>query len=199
VVKSRYRNEIAALSALSDGAQVKKERFITSYDLVREEGLSERVIRSGWRAAGLVPYRPKLVPNSSQIVGRPITPPPADQAQALIEAVLATPQSSQQLKHAQQTLLRSENLSRSARKVLTKAAKAIALTSARAAGLEAENQRLRYQLGSTKNTRVRRRVQIDPNERFANVEAIKATMALYHRDYPYSLIIHTHIYSFPLL
>ena len=75
-------------------------------------------------------------------------------------------------------LLESENLSRSAWKVLTKAAKAIALTNARAAGLEAENQRFKYQLDSTKTTRVRKRVQIDPNERFANVEAIKAAMAL---------------------
>ena len=62
--------------------------------------------------------------------------------------------------------------------MLSKAAKAIALTNARAAGLKAENQRFKYQLDSTKTTRVRKRVQIDPNERFANVEAIKAAMAL---------------------
>jgi hypothetical protein len=57
-------------------------------------------------------------------------------------------------------LLESENLSRSARKVLTKAAKAVALTNARAAGLEAENQRLKYNLDSAKITRVGKRVKL---------------------------------------
>lgn len=47
VVKSRYRNEIRALSALDDAAPIKKERFVTSYNKAREEGLSERVIRAG--------------------------------------------------------------------------------------------------------------------------------------------------------
>lgn len=61
VVKSKYRNAIQALSALSDGAPVKKERFVTSYNLAREEGLTGRIIRAGWGAAGLVPYNPKLV------------------------------------------------------------------------------------------------------------------------------------------
>ena len=178
VVKSSYRDAIRAFSALDDAAPVKKERFVTSYNLAREEGLSERVIRAGWKAAGLVPFNKKLVLNSSQITGRPSTPPPTDQGRALLETVLATTKSSQQLKRAQQALLGSENLSRNAREVLTKAAKAIALTNARAARLEAENQRLKYRLDSTKTTRVRKRVQIDPNERFANVEAIKAAMAL---------------------
>jgi len=82
--------------------------------------------------------------NLSQINGRLSTPLLADQDRVLSELSLATLQSSQQLKRAQQTLLRSENLSRNAREVLTKAAKAIALTNARAAGLEAENQRLKY-------------------------------------------------------
>ncbi|KAF1924415.1 DDE-domain-containing protein, partial [Didymella exigua CBS 183.55] len=139
VVKSSYRDAIRALSALDDAAPVKKERFVTSYNLAREEGLSGGVIRAGWKAAGLVLFNKKLVLNSSQITGRPSTPPPADQGRALLKAVLATPKSSQQLKRAQQALLGSENLSRSTREVLTKAAKAIAITNARAAGLEAEN------------------------------------------------------------
>lgn len=178
VAKSRYRDAIRALSTLDDAAPIKKERFVASYNLAREEGLSVRVIRAGWKATGLCPYNPKLVLHSSQITGRPSTPPPADLDGAQFESLFATPQSSQQLRRAQQALLGSENLSRSTREVLTKAAKAIALTNARAAGLEAENQRLKYQLDSTKITRVRKRVQIEPNERFANIEAIKAAMAL---------------------
>ena len=176
VVKSRYRKQIQALSALDDAAPIKKERFVVAYNKAREEGLSERVIRAGWKAAGLCPYNPALVLHSSQISGRPSTPPPINQGQATLEALLSTPQSAQDLRRAQQALLESENLSRSTRLVLAKAAKAIATTNARAAGLEAENQRLKYQIDSTKVTRVRKRIQIDPNKRFSKVEAIKAAI-----------------------
>ena len=73
-------------------------------------------------------------------------------------------------------MLSSETLSRSTRLVLGKAGKAIAAANTRAAELQAENQRLKYQLDSTKVTRVRKRVQIDPNKRFSKVEAIKAAI-----------------------
>jgi hypothetical protein len=60
--------------------------------------------------------------------------------------------------------------------VLGKAGKAIAEANTRAAQLEAENQRLKYQLDSTTVTRVRKRVQVNPNQRFSNVESIKAAI-----------------------
>ena len=176
VVKSRYRNEIRALSALDDAAPVKKERFVTSYNKAREEGLSERVIRAGWKAAGLCPYNPQLVLHSSQISGRPSTPPTTNQDAAISESVFNTPKSSQALYKAQQALLLSETLSRSTRLVLGKAGKAIAAANTRAAELQAENQRLKYQLDSTRVTRPRKRVQVNPNERFSNVESIKAAL-----------------------
>ncbi|KAF1928479.1 DDE-domain-containing protein [Didymella exigua CBS 183.55] len=173
VVKTHYRSQIRALSALDDAAPIKKERFVTSYNKAREEGLSERVIRAGWKAAGLCPYNPCLVLHSSQVSGRPITPPPPPQAS---DTVFATPQSSQALYKAQQQLLLSESLSRSTRLMLGKAGKAIARANTRAARLESENQRLKYQLDSTRVTRSRKRVQVNPNERYSNVEAIKAAI-----------------------
>jgi hypothetical protein len=47
VVKSRYQSKIRALLALNNAAPIKKERFVTSFNKAREEGLSERVIRAG--------------------------------------------------------------------------------------------------------------------------------------------------------
>ena len=73
-------------------------------------------------------------------------------------------------------MLLSETLSRSTRLVLGKAGKAIAAANTRAAELQAENQRLKYQLDSTRVTRSRKRVQVNPNERFSNVESIKAAI-----------------------
>ncbi|RYN70635.1 hypothetical protein AA0119_g13691 [Alternaria tenuissima] len=176
VLKSRYRNEIQALSALDDAAPIKKERFVVSYNKAREEALSDRVIRAGWRASGLCPYNPGLVLLSSQVTGRPVTPPPTSQASATLELLFTTPRSSQALYKAQKQLELSESLSRSTRLVLGKAGKAITEANTRAAQLEAENQRLKYQLHSTTVTRVRKRVQVNPNQRFSNVESIKTAI-----------------------
>ncbi|KAJ8115538.1 hypothetical protein OPT61_g2826 [Boeremia exigua] len=176
VVKSRYREQIRALSALDDAAPIKKERFVVSYNKAREEGLSERIIRAGWRATGLCPYNPEQVLHSSQISGRPSTPPATNQEAATSGLVFNTPQSSQALYKAHQQLLQSENLSRSTRLVLGKAGKAIAAANTRAAQLQAENERLKYKLDSSIVTRSRKRVQINPNERFSNVETIKAAI-----------------------
>jgi hypothetical protein len=176
VLKTRYRNEIRALCAVVDAAPIKKERFVTSYNKAREEVLSDRVIRAGWRASGLCPHNPSLVLLSSQVTGRPTTPPPTSQASATLEPIFTTPQSSQALYKAQQQLQLSEPLSRSTRLVLSKASKAIAEANTRAAQLQAENQRLKHQLDSPTVTRVRKRVQFNPNERFSNTKSIKAAI-----------------------
>ena len=60
--------------------------------------------------------------------------------------------------------------------MLSKAGKAVTEANTRAAQLEAENQRLKYQLDSTRNTRVRKRVQVNLNKRFSNVKSIKAAI-----------------------
>lgn len=60
--------------------------------------------------------------------------------------------------------------------MLSKAGKAIAEANTRAALLIAENQRLKYQLDRYQTTRVRKRVQVDLNERFRNVKSIKAAI-----------------------
>ena len=60
--------------------------------------------------------------------------------------------------------------------MLGKAGKALAKANTRAAQLEAQNQRLQYQLDSTPITRSRKRVQVNPNERFSNAEKIQAAI-----------------------
>jgi hypothetical protein len=138
ITKSSYRRQIRDLSALDNAAPVKKERFIQYYYTARQSGLSERVIRAGWRATGLVPYNPELVLQSSQIQTRPITPPPPVQP----EQLFATPQRSQDLYRARQQLERSEKLSRAARFLVAKAGKAISLANTRAAELQVGNTKL---------------------------------------------------------
>lgn len=172
VVKSAYRDQIRALSALSSAAPVKKERFISAYNNARIQGFSERVIRAGWRATGLVPYNPDLVLLSSQVQTRPVTPPRAIQPNNIQDQLFATPQRSQDLYRARQLLEQSETLTRSTRVLLGKAGKAISIANTRAAGLQASNKQLQFELDQFKITKTRKRVIPDPNGRFNNIETI---------------------------
>ena len=57
--------------------------------------------------------------------------------------------------------------------MLGKAGKAIAVANTRAAQLETENKRLKYQLDSTRITRSRKRVQVNPNERSVTLRVLR--------------------------
>jgi hypothetical protein len=164
VIKTSYRHQIQALASLDDAAPVTKERFVRYYHEARDAGLTERVIRAGWRAAGICPFNIELVVGSSQ-VQRPSTPPPQQQQPlSLIDPLYATPQKPQDIYRAQQQLQRSEDLTRSTRVVLRKAAKALSTANTRAAALAQENRRLLQQLETIRPTMPRKRVQINPNE-----------------------------------
>ena len=99
-----------------------------------------------------------------------------------IERFLSTPQGPRDLYLAQQDIQKLEGLGRRTQLLLQKAGKAFAAANARAAGLEAEKKRLQHELQATSSRRTRKRVQIDPNQRFAEVEnivgAIRAAEAL---------------------
>jgi len=176
VVKSKYRRQIQDLATLDDAAPVKKERFIACYNQAREEGLSDRKIRAGWKAAGLSPFNIDHVLGSSQILGRPVTPPSQNQLILSTDTLYRTPQGPRDVYDAQQSLQRSENLSRTTRLILQKAGKAISTANTRAARLEADNRRLKYQLDCINSTRPRKRIQLDPNQKFADIENIMSAI-----------------------
>jgi hypothetical protein len=173
VVKSSYRKQIAALSSLDDAAPIKKQSFILLYDKARRAGLSQSVIQAGWRATGLVPYNPEQVLASSQVQGRPVTPPAAIRPASILDTVITTPQRSQDLYKSRRQLERSESLSRSTRMLIAKAGKAIAMANTRAAKLQLLNTQLQYQVNTTAVTKPRKRIPINQNERFKNIKAIK--------------------------
>ncbi|KAI1004336.1 hypothetical protein K3495_g3874 [Podosphaera aphanis] len=64
-------------------------------------------------------------------------------------------------------------LSRGARTLIRKAGKALSEAHARAALSESEKQRAQRQLYHYQNTRSRRRIQVNQNERFGDEEAIR--------------------------
>ena len=77
VIKSRYRAQIADLARYEDSAPIKKIRFIEYYHKARTEGLTASTIRSGWRAAGIIPWDPRKVIRSSQVAQNRTTNLPA--------------------------------------------------------------------------------------------------------------------------
>ena len=124
-IKTRYRQSIADLAALNDSAPVKKSRFISIYHKAREEGLTERVIRNGWKAAGIAPWNPEKAIQSRQVIQ---SPPPRLQrkrAPSIEHDLLDTPAKPQQLYYTVQQLDDIAGLSRTHRAVLHKAGKAI--------------------------------------------------------------------------
>lgn len=180
ILKKSYRRQITALSALDDAANVKKKRFIQCYHQAREEGLSERYIRAGWKASGMVPFNPIKVLSSSQ-VSQPQQPPstPKGKKRAYPDSSpsFQTPQKPQDIYSSSQTIQRSSTLPRKARVLFHKAGKALGEANTRAARLEGENTSLRAVLQDLQDkTKVKSRVQVDLNTRFAQVDAIKKAL-----------------------
>lgn len=176
-VKTRYRAGIAALATLDDSAPVKKRRFLELYNLARSDSLTPKVIRNGWKAAGIYPWNPAKALGSSQVVQRPsqrtqkaATPPP--RPDIYDPRLFQTPRSSQQLHKLAEYLGRREKLSRDGRLVLAKARKALSQANTKQAQLEDLVQQQKAQIEATMPQLPRKKVAVDPNTRFANIENI---------------------------
>jgi hypothetical protein len=176
VIKSTYRNEIRNLASIADDVTVKKQHFIEYYHAARDVGLTERVIRAGWRATGLCPFNVELVLGSSQVLRlQPSTPEP-QQPPSLIDPLYATPQKPQDIYRAQQQLRESGWPTRSTQVVLRKAGKALSTANTIIAVQQEEIRRLRFEAEANRPSMPRKRVRIDPGEQFANIENIMGAL-----------------------
>ena len=87
-----------------------------------------------------------------------------------------TSKRSQDLYRSQKLLERDVNLGCSTRYLLAKAGKAISRGNTEIAQLRASNARLQAQLDQHRINKPKKRIQINPNERFKDIEAIKLAM-----------------------
>jgi hypothetical protein len=175
-IKARYRQQIADLASLDDSAKIKKHRFIEYYHRAREESLTERVIRGGWKASGIAPFNPEKAYASSQVKGKPITPPRPKQVQIPLDPLLSTPKRPQDLYYATQGLCGGSSLPRAERTVLAKAGKRIGELNCANAKLQQENSSLKRKLEDLEHNTKRQRVVKDPNKLFADIREIKAAI-----------------------
>jgi hypothetical protein len=176
-LKTRYRQSIIELAALDDSAPIKKKRFIECYYLARAESLTARVIRGGWKAAGLYPWNPEKVLGSSQVkqphIPRPTTPPSRKHTLPDDNETLQTPQKPQHIYTAIQSISKRQKIDRDTRNLLQKAGKSIGRLNMIQAGHEATIQQQKAQLEALVAKKPRKKVVVDLNTRFAEIESIR--------------------------
>ncbi|KAH0174500.1 hypothetical protein KCU67_g732, partial [Aureobasidium melanogenum] len=169
-LKSRYRSQIAALSSLDDASPIKKQRFVTCYNLARKETFTPRLLKTGWQAAGIYPFNPSKGLNSSQVqTSKPhqSTPPPHPE----IHTLFTTPKSSRHIHQATSSLRKKAGEKQALYQVLHKAGHAIDTLNTNQVVLEHRNTQLQAQLDQIATKR-RRRVPTNPNTQFANIDTI---------------------------
>ena len=176
-LKSRYRAQIAALASLDDASPVKKQRFVTCYNIARKETFTPRLLRIGWQAAGLYPYNPSKGLNSSQVQAskpRPSTPPQRQET----PPIFGTPKSSQHIYRTTQSIRKKQGEKQALYQALHKAGHAIDSLNATQVALQHRNAQLQLQVDTLAIKR-RKKVPIDPNLKFATIDTvIKAREAL---------------------
>jgi 4-hydroxybenzoate polyprenyltransferase len=56
-LKSHYRTTVSPLALSTDSSPVGKQNFLACYTRARQEALSAKIIKAGWKATGLWPSR----------------------------------------------------------------------------------------------------------------------------------------------
>ena len=173
VLKSRYRSQLLALSSLSDSAPIKKSTFLELYHKARKEGLTEHNIRAGWKACGIVPWSPQKVLRSSQVKRTEMTVPKTLTSQRTPTdlTVIRTPANRRDLQVQFQRLASTEDVSRSVRLLVQKASKTIDSYTFESARMNRLIVSQEAQLSHLTNKR-KKKIAIDANEQFANIEDI---------------------------
>ena len=176
-LKTAYRTEVTKLAYIDEAAPIQKQRFLSFYETARTKAFTKSNIRSGWKAAGICPWNPQKALQSSQLSNLPKTPPEqAPKTNLNFEDVFQTPTNQRHIQTIVQSLDKDRNLTRNCRAAFTKAGKSIGRLISQSAQQEAVIQHQELVINELKNAKSRKRVRIDPNLRFADVESIRASI-----------------------
>ncbi|KAG0132722.1 DDE superfamily endonuclease-domain-containing protein [Tuber indicum] len=177
------------LAHLDDATPVKKRHFVQAYQKARVETFTTHTLRAGWSAAGLFPWNPEKTLNSSQIhrTGTPpstpphMTPislplPPSTPKPSTIvhtEYILQTPKHPRDIYEAVKTL---GPLTRGQRTAFQKVGKALGEVTMQLGQLQATNRQLQLHVEELEMKKRKKKVVLDPNRVFANVDSIKRSL-----------------------
>lgn len=171
ILKQHYKKEVEALAILDDEIPVKKYNFIAAYAMARDR-LSKQAIINGFRSSGIAPINRSKTLNSSQVpqtLLAPISPPLRPQDLITIE----TPYKSTDLSYYLRSISPT-SLAITRRKII----KAVSLKDIELAQAQEEIRTLKRQLQfHTQNTK-RKKVEVNPQDQFASIVAIKSAQAV---------------------
>ncbi|KAL0929365.1 transposase [Colletotrichum truncatum] len=177
-LKATYRKELGYLIQHNDSTVVGKRNFLTCYGKARQMAFSSKNIRSGWKATGLWPIsiaRPLMSPLLLENASKPSKPGYStpmrasdggkDENWASATSIVAwsTPKKTVDL-YDQLSLFSKLDKDQQTQRLLFRKDYQLATAEKKIAMLEAE-----VEAGMV---RKRRKVQMSPNSKFANIEAI---------------------------
>lgn len=175
-LKTWYQQQITVLASLDDATPVKKRFFVKYYNLTCQQDLTEHVIRSGWKAAGLVPWNPNIALDSSQIIQPRPTTPPQPKRPRPEDFTFTTPRKPQQFQRTIQCLEQGQKLSRDCRVALQKAGKVVEELIMENVKKETVLRGLESRLEGLQSKQAKKKITVDPNNQFARVEEIKQAL-----------------------
>lgn len=175
-LKATYRAAVNFHSQLDDTAPVKKQQFLNYYRDARDNALSLRNIRAGFRAAGIVPFNPQKILSSPFVLSDRNDPLPqraTSPDRAIIsQQVIQTPKSRRDLYRAIMTIDAVTPLPRPVRDLLNKTGRTIDRLVFRTA--TTERQLTAYKrLADDWKAKSKKKAPVDPNSLFVNIENIK--------------------------
>lgn len=175
-LKTRYRGFINNQCNSTETAVIMKLHFLNFYQNARNEAFSKANIQSGWRAAGLVPWKPELVyqsrfiiqQNPDEITARGTTP----DRPIVNPAVLQTPTNRFMFDSMVRNLDKSTPLNRETRAVFRKAGKAVDKALYDVAAVQYHLTAAQSLLADNRIKRQKRKA-VDPNGMFVNIDDLK--------------------------
>jgi 4-hydroxybenzoate polyprenyltransferase len=184
-LKRAYRKHLGILALKTNATWVGKKNFISCYQKARKEALTAANIKSGWQATGLWPLHLSkplmsrlLLENANgdnQIAPGTATPTtPMDWTAETSEMVIFTPKKTDELKRQLVEYQRLGSHVRSTRRHLfNKITKGFESQQGLLAIQSQKIEALEKQLADSQKPK-RRKVQLDPNVKFASIEEIIA-------------------------
>jgi DDE superfamily endonuclease/Tc5 transposase DNA-binding domain/helix-turn-helix, Psq domain len=198
-VKRLYKDLLRQAAYIDESIPIKRRKFIVLYAQARQERLTERTIRSGWKAAGLIPFDTSKGLHNRFVIQPPQTPrqpsqtTPPDASNQSLSVLQVTPCKPKQVFTALRVLSRNTRVAKPTATLLGKAAKAIGTLQARQASSDLQIASLTVQLEAARAPKRKRKVAVDLNKRFAQIDDIKAAQdavlaaeANYQKKHPIS-------------
>lgn len=165
-----FHQEIRDISQVATTAPMYKQRFISAYKVAGEKAFSGSNIRSAFKAAGILPYNPKVILENTEIFPPkpPPTPPKSD-----YELLWSTPKKGLDIRLAAERLESTLGpLPRDFRTLLNKSAKSLDLAHVLPAKKDREIQLLESQIEKLRPAK-RETVKPGPNQVFFNNREIR--------------------------